>query len=255
MIVEQTTHAEPVVPPAPVAVEPPPAPIPPVFPKEPEESGKPKRDPTAEMFEMLQNSKQKREAKSLKSAIQEQAQFNSSFPNQSEKSSGALGKTLLIGGGIVLLGFLLGQIFQQASPPKEPKEVAKAAGTPFPSPTPESAKTEVVDRSTNKITIRSTVEKPETPTQVTKPVIRPTTPPPITVNPTEKRMNDREIEELRDLKKELQELKNMKDDGHGESEADPNNPESEVQPGANPQNEDPNVRNLSNPNGIQSQEN
>ncbi len=205
-------------------------------PKEPEDPATPnkKRDPTAEMFEMLQNSKQKREAKSLKSALHDAAQFNANLPG--EQSSGALGKTLLIGGGIVVLGFLLGQVFQQATPPKETVKETKAASTPFPSATPEQ-KQVVVDRSTDKITIRGTVEKTEKPVlkvekpekaehvERARPEIHQTAPQPIAGSP-EKRLNDRELEELRDLKKELQELKNMKDDRNGESDAEPNSPEN-----------------------------
>ena len=191
----------------------------------------PKRDPMAEMFDMLQESKQKKEAKNLKSAQQEAL---NSAPKEI-KSSGTLGKTIFIGAGIVLIGFLLGQIFQQAAPPPQPtKETSKTEAKASPTATPDASKevrTEVIDRSTDKMTIRAIVERTPTPIPH-RAEIRPINAPGLGQAP-EKKMNDREMEELKDLKKELQELKAMKDDlkNNPDGENDPNNPE---EPESNP---------------------
>ena len=77
----------------------------------PAQDGKPrpKRDPMAEMFDMLQNTKQKRDAK------QSHAAASTTLIERDDRSirtqSSNLGKTLMIGAGITVVGFALGQIF------------------------------------------------------------------------------------------------------------------------------------------------
>jgi hypothetical protein len=179
---------------------------------EPKNEARPKRDPMAEMFDMLQNTKQKRDAKAPRNDSSISMEHDESLP---QKTSGLV-RTLMIGGGITLIGFALGQIFQQAAPPKDPSAVL-AKPSPFASVTPAAhaaaptnPSTEVIDRSNEKLTIRAAVDRKAE-----------ANPSPVPNNKigghalhsggsADNPQNEKEIEELKNLKKELQELKALK---------------------------------------------
>lgn len=190
-----------------------------------------KTDAIADMFDLLQDSKQKREAKLLKSAQRESVSSASTSGNKSDSSSWI--KFALSCVGVILLGLVLGQLFQQTTPLKKEvtKEVSKEGVTKSASNSDAQAqatpaiKTEVIDRSNEKMIIRSTVERRM---EAAKPEVHPANAGSAT---PEKKANDREMEELKDLKKELQELKAMKDDlkNNPNNEAmDPNDPDVET---------------------------
>ncbi len=175
---------------------------------------KSKRDPMAEMFDILQNTKQKREVKSQQSHAQAHSQSQAApknhVPNIVEKipaTKSNLGKTIFIGLIITIFGFALGQLFQQkkssdsltADTQNISKTVTTTPSTPAPVSTPEQMGT--VDRSTEKMTIRAQV-----------PVQAAATP-----SPTPEHTKD--IQELRDLKKELLELKALKEEMHNNNDS------------------------------------
>jgi hypothetical protein len=202
----------------------------------PEAVPAPKRDPMAEMFDVLQSTKQRREAKS-QAAVQIQNQIGvekvtARAEQAAASKNGSMGKTLGIGALIVLGGFVLGQVFQNASPPKTTAANPKPAFTPIPEGTPASTpETEVVDRSNDKMIIRGRVEKrPEA-------KVHAVAPPTAKANPKDYK----EAEELNQLKQELLELKAMKNypiNGNGDDNgADPENVNNA--PG-NPEMDDPN---------------
>jgi hypothetical protein len=194
-----------------------------------------KRDPMAEMFDILQNTKNKRETKSQQTHAQAHShtQAHAHSPNLSstapaEKkapSSNQLGKTILIGIVITIIGFALGQLFQKQKAPDLNTTALQSAPTATPKPTTsvveaepaenDAEETKIVDRSTDKMTIRA---------QVT---------------PTPEHSKD--IQELKDLKKELLELKALKDEirsnnndsGHmgSPSNSNPNDPNSPTMDG------------------------
>ena len=177
---------------------------------EPSPAPNAKRDPMAEMFDMLQNSKQKKDSRAntpLPTGVSIESDTSDS------KKIGRLAKTLGIGIGIVFIGFALGQLFQSTSPPPAAVEanvpLAKPNVEPSVAPAPH-AKSELVDRSTDKLTIRANVERHLE--------VAPS-PPPSTktsakslghATSAEIMQNEKELEELKSLKKELQELKNLK---------------------------------------------
>ena len=203
-----------------------PAPIPIPTPTPPSDPKKPKRDPMAEMFDMLQNTKQKREVKSQQTAqaqakAQNHAHVHTHKPHTNTAThqnattsiaadtptKSSWGKTILVGMMITIIGFALGQFFQhkKSTEPSVATNVAKS--TPAPTATPAAPtetitaqketttnKASTVDRSTDKITIRAQVSP--TPEQA------------------------KEMQDLRDLKKELLELKALKEEIHNT-----NNPE------------------------------
>lgn len=146
----------------------------------------PKRDPTAEMFDLLQNTKTKREIKSQQEAIQIAEKDSKPPPPILDF------KTVKFIGFLVMVtlgGFFLGQLFRNNShvASLEPKAPTPSA-TPLPSPiateTPvESPATEVIEKSDDKITIRAKVP-----------------------------VQDKETQEMKDLKKELQEIKALKEE-------------------------------------------
>ena len=176
-----------------------------------------KRDPMSEMFDMLQNTKQKREVKVQQSHSQSHSQphvqahapvsSNSTIPpyipeeRKSGFSKSNLGKTIFIGAGITILGFVLGQFFQhqKSSEPTTatPKTATSETTSATPSTTPvvetENEQTGTIDRSTDKMTIRAKV-----------PVNN------AAANPPPEHPKD--AQELKDLKKELLELKALKDE-------------------------------------------
>jgi hypothetical protein len=215
-----------------------------------------KRDPMAEMFDMLQNTKQKKEAKqnqTTSSGISIE-QDNGDAPKK--KSGFGIGQTLAIGLGITLVGFALGQLFQQSAPPPvETAATAKAKPTPASAAnTPAPAEpTEVIDRSTDKMTIRGVVKKEE---------VAPSGAPAVKANTRNSRLGseiapqtEKELEELRNLKKELQELKALKSNNNNavdaapEAESDTANGESGADPNANPnRGMDPNSMSTLDPN-------
>ena len=141
-----------------------------------------KRDPTAEMFDLLQTTKQKRtEAQSV------QAQPPSPTQPAKIRQPSQLGKTILYGAVITLMGFALGQLIQHwnASPPAPEHASEPASESPQALSVAQPTEPEPQqDRSTDKITIRAPA------------------PPPIPAP---------ESQELQDLKKELRELKELKD--------------------------------------------
>ncbi len=196
-----------------------------------------KRDPAAEMFDMLEKSKQKRNAKAQQAAIEEAPPAKSE-----EKRIFGMKLSSALGLVITVIGFVLGQVFQQSAPPppKENVVVQTAPATPpvaevapsAPSTHPQG--TEVIDRSNDKMTIRSTVERHAEPTPAPKPVMKTA---PVAVSGRKNPQgvqSEKELEELQNLRKELQELKALKtnpnmieDDGMGDStdgEIDPNAP-------------------------------
>ena len=176
-----------------------------------------KRDPMAEMFDILQDTKQKREVKSKQSNVAAAAHPPApthlnlhphipeiiTEPGAIPKAKSSWGLTILIGIVITVLGFGLGQFFQHqkaaettatttASPPTEQKELVKPADEP---------KTEIVDRSTSKMTIRGKV-----------PVNPESAPAPANNAAMGPGGEHKDLQELKDLKKELLELKSMKDE-------------------------------------------
>jgi hypothetical protein len=164
------------------------------------EAPKSKRDPMAEMFDIIQTSKQKREAKSQQIAQQQNHAVTVAVAKEKQASSG-LTRTIVIGLAITAVGFALGQMFQQSAPPAALTEETKS---PTPA-TPSATKVEVVDRSTDKMTIRGQVETP-----IQKPTPSPARTAPL--NAGAPRVPEKELQELKDLKKELQELKALKDE-------------------------------------------
>jgi hypothetical protein len=215
----------------------------------PSDPSKPKRDPMAEMFDLLQNTKHKREAKQTKAAISKSAAETQEAPR---KSSGGLTKTLMIGAGITLIGFALGQVFQQeAAPTHDTATKSTPSFTPIPSlPTTTTGSTatthtEVIDRSNDKLTIREVVERKVEASPTPSPHSLSRTGRSIGPNGSaENPQTEKELEELRNLKKELQELKNLKNtavdeeqppnqDADGYDANDPNNPNNTNQPPAN----------------------
>jgi len=196
-----------------------------------EDKSRPRRDPMAEMFDILQNTKQKREAKQNQTSTPSHPIPETKRP--SEARSNHLVRTLMIGGGVTLIGFALGQLFQQQSVP--PHEAALSPPKPAPTlpaattaPKSESGTTtEVIDRSTEKLTIRGVVERKTdpnstpTPTKLNSKSAHSAAP---SASQAENPQTEKELEELQNLKKELQELKNLKnnsqDDESGQSEGE-----------------------------------
>ncbi len=193
---ERTVKLEPMTP----ETVPEPAPI-------PSDPGRPKRDPTAELFDIIQTSKQKREVRQ-----QHQAQIQAeSGRNQNPPQESGLIKVLLIGAGLALIGFSVGQLFQQSAPPAETKTARETPAPPSASasasPTP-SESVQVIDRSNEKMTIKAVVAGTPKPALKSGAKTSQNTQAPPKEEPRE---NERELQELKDLKKELQELKAMKD--------------------------------------------
>ena len=168
----------------------------------------PKRDPTSEMFEILQHTKKKRESKSSQAAQQTTPVHTAPEPIATPKKSFSLWNTLFMGASITVTGFYLGQIFQnKANPPvSNETKVAEAEKkvTPTPSPAKPTPARQIIDRSNDKITIQSRPEPPE-----------------------------KENEELQGLKKELQELRDLKADLKQQPDVEYVQPEAE-----NPNNRD-----------------
>jgi hypothetical protein len=121
---------------------------------------------------------------------------------------GSIGKLIAICVGVAILGLVLGQMLQGKS--KSPPSAS--------SPSPKSAgETEVIDRSNDKMTIKTVVEKKPEPSTYQPPA--PARTPYIAPTPfrreepaaAERKQTEKELEELRDLKKELEELKSLKE--------------------------------------------
>jgi hypothetical protein len=175
----------------------------------PPETGK--RDPMAEMFDLLQNTKNKREAKQIQNA--QQASQEAATAASNSGSGPNLGRLIAICVGVALIGLGLGQWLQYSSRTVEPKSTP-----PAPQETKPEVKKEVIDRSTDKVTIKTIVDKKPEPPKLPTPFpkysthtapARPQAHEPDTRE--EKKQSEKEIEELRDLKKELQELKALKE--------------------------------------------
>ncbi|MBU6154641.1 MAG: hypothetical protein KGP28_10100 [Bdellovibrionales bacterium] len=181
------------------------------------EASGPKRDPMAEMFDILQNTRQKREAKQIQSAQQA-----SEEEKVSQKKSFSVGRLASICILVSLLGLALGQWYQLSSAP--PPSTAKDSKVEAKKDANIEPNTEIVDRSNEKITIRAVVDKKPEPTPTKSVVVRSRSapPPPPAVQPPlpdpmeeprgEKKSLDKDLDELRDLKKELQELKALKEE-------------------------------------------
>ncbi len=211
-IVEKPTPVIPVEKPAaiekPVITETPP----PAFTREDIVNTKPKRDPMAEMFDMLQNTKQKREVKAQTHAAQAHAQINTAHSHATATSSAttpsnsnsksAWGKTIIIGLIITIIGFALGQLFQhQSQKPVEPPVVLKTTTTPAtnndaPIKTTDETGREVLEARTDKMIIRVPVNKEN-------------------AAPSPSPEHGKDIQELKELKKELLELKALKEEIRG----------------------------------------
>jgi hypothetical protein len=203
----------------------------------PSETGK--RDPMAEMFDLLQNTKNKREAKQIQNA---QHASQEAAASAAHSGSGPnLGRLIAICVGVALIGLGLGQWLQYSSRTVEPKSPPPAATQE----TKSEAKKEVIDRSTDKMTIKTVIEKkPEPPKMPTPfPKSAPHSAPSHSQaqeseTRDERKQSEKELEELRDLKKELQELKALKEqlrdaplnDDVFETELPPFNPEGAPSP-------------------------
>jgi len=167
-----------------------------------------KRDPMAEMFDLLQNTRHKREAKQIQQA-QQSSQESPGVPDY--RGPNPL-RWIFICGVIAVIGLALGQWFRYST--RKPGEPAA------PEAKVETKKDgkEVIDRSTDKLTIRTVVEKKPEPAKIPTPFPK-STPHPVAAHPAashgesrdEKKHTEKELEELRDLKKELQELKALKE--------------------------------------------
>ena len=206
----------------------------------PPEAGK--RDPMAEMFDLLQNTKNKREAKQIQNAQhasqEAAASLSGSGPN--------LGRLVAICVGVALVGLGLGQWLQYSNHPSEAKAPPSAPATQEQA-TP--AKKEVIDRSTDKMVIKTVVDKKPEPTKMPTPFPKYSHKPAPVHSQTheseaheERKQTEKDLEELRDLKKELQELKALKEqlrdaplnDDPLESELPPDNPEAIPSPHGGP---------------------
>ena len=181
----------------------------------------PKRDPVAEMFDMLQNNKSKRDEKTKQSAIAHQntqsAQAKSNQKNSTEQQPSpssttavlaqykGVAKSMFMGLTITVLGYVFGQMFQQhiLPAPSAEKPHATTQSTAL-APTPASVVVETVDRSNEKMIIRSKVEHKAETAKSGQPL------------PTEK-----DLQELKELKRELQELKALKDELKNNPNANP----------------------------------
>jgi hypothetical protein len=185
----------------------------------PETSPSPTRDPMAEMFDLLQNSKNKRESKQAHAHAHGHGQAHPHAPGPAETATssndrGSFGKLIAICVVVAIVGLALGQFFQGRL--KSPSS-SNTPSSPASSPPPKTeADAEIVDRSNDKMTIKSVVEKRAEPTPYRPPAPARTpyiAPTPVHREelPDDKKPVDKELEELRDLKKELQELKSLKE--------------------------------------------
>ncbi len=162
-----------------------------------------KSDPTAEMFALLQSARSKKESIKTQSAVSTPQQK----PNQKteEKIQSSKIKNFLIGLGVILFGFSIGQWFKsQSTPPPTIQSPALETQTAQPH---ESSTTrtdlQVVDRSNEKLTIRGYVQT--TPTPQPSPQAQAT---------KSKALDSElqsELEEIRELKKELKELRELRE--------------------------------------------
>jgi hypothetical protein len=204
-------------------VEPPAAPVhsPPAAPaaaaSDGEAPARAKRDPMAEMFDILQNTRQKREAKE-KAAHHERSQHPTPAQERETRlhpappaaaANSSWVKSVVIGLLITVAGFLLGQLFQHSA--ETPATSASTTEKNLTAPArPAEPQTEVIDRSTDKLTIRARVERqPEAPAAPPVAIPRNKALPQGMASPA---INPKEMQELRDLKKELQELKALKEE-------------------------------------------
>lgn len=213
-VIEALQVPAPLEPESPVAVkleklesptEPTPTPTPPpIQAATPEEKPK-KRDPMAEMFDLVQTSKQKREAKERKHAEHHQRADESYSTSQTESTG--RGKMIALAAAVVIAGFLLGQWYQQKS---ETPDTTVTERNITPARTEPSPATVIEDRSTDKMTIRAEVQKPAVAIPTLPPVVgRPNA---RNAAPAVPQLNEKEMQELKDLKQELQELKALKEE-------------------------------------------
>ena len=145
-----------------------------------------RRDPTAEMFDLIQAKKAKREINSQKEAVESAEKDYVPASAQNAKNLKFVGFLV----AVTLGGFFLGQMFQNSSKLSEPKPEVVAQAKPSVSPEPTVA-TEVIERKDEKLTIRAKV-----PTQ--KKEVAP--------------LLDKETQEMKDLKRELQEMRALKEE-------------------------------------------
>lgn len=164
-----------------------------------------KRDPMAEMFDLVQTSKQKREAKERKHA-EHHHRADEPYSTPQTESTGR-GKMIALAAAVVIAGFLLGQWYQQKS---ETPDTTVIERNITPARTEPSPATVIEDRSTEKMTIRAEVQKPAVAIPTLPPVVgRPNA---RNAAPAVPQLNEKEMQELKDLKQELQELKALKEE-------------------------------------------
>jgi hypothetical protein len=206
-----------------------------------------KRDPMAEMFDILQNTKHKREQKHHQEAAAHHQQQSNQLEAAPSSSSLSTTQFVLICVVITALGFSLGQLFQKHNAEQNAvsttnKAVATTPTTAAPAApgqsirpviqgnevAPPPSKASVVDRSTDKMTIRTQLANPENP-----PKDRPAAP-------------EKDQQMIEELKKELMELKALKEENRlnemndelpAENGQNPNPPTAEPNPpsgGAHP---------------------
>lgn len=171
-------------------------------------SGTSGRDPMAEMFDMLQNTKQKREAKSAQYAATEQARTEAS-PSSAQPSSSFV-KPILLGTLIIAIGFILGQAFHQSSFEEPSSSTTSTVVKTAPAPTSTTAEAkpsatpivETLEKRTDKYTVRSVVQRPAPDRRGSERQALPN-------RDTDK--TQKELEDVKELKKELAELKALKE--------------------------------------------
>jgi len=173
------------------------------------------RDPMAEMFDMLQNSKQKREQKNQQHhqpapSPQTNAAPTPSAPTIQTKTttSGSSGEWLKLAVGgiiVIIIGFALGQYFQKANRTESTAQSQPApTSAPKPAPTTPEPIREVVDRTNEKITIKSHVPVSQA-NQISH----------------AKETHNEDIQDIKDLKKELMELKALKEEIRNNADDEP----------------------------------
>jgi hypothetical protein len=198
-----------------------------------------KRDPVAEMYDMLQTTKQKREAKSLVQA--KEAELNQKKDKEfqykgAKKASVFTPRLLGTLGLITLVGFILGQWMQKANGPSNDTGTHQASSTPAqPSATaaPSVVSVTNIPDSTSNNGMQSPLSPGTEERRVGKVTIRSKTSNSPTTNDPQ---SAETAEEIAQLKKDLEEIKNLRDEikrgrtdeepevGHSTTPVDPMDP-------------------------------
>ena len=186
--------------------------------------GRQKVEPMSEMFDMLQKAKTKRELRSQQDAQQADAPIIA----KAYTSPGVkFFKTLIITtafGFLIGLGFQYFSTYRKSSAPPSGASLQVAPHTATAPKQPETT-TEIIERNTDKVTIRSKITKPVVEKIAEK-----------SANPINAPAPERDTQDIKDLKKELQELKSLKEElkranaqsGSGMNEQDLKMPEGQV---------------------------